>query len=71
MSTPIPKVQKTGRFVQHRDGTLHEVICPECQIPQFHRPGILRCLICNARWQLVALEIIHPDPPVDLPDSNP
>lgn len=69
MPVPIRKVPLTGRHVQHPSGTLHEVICPECRFPQFHKQGINRCIICGERWQVTSLTFVRNEP-VDLPEIN-
>ncbi len=66
-SPPLRKVQKTGRSWPHRDGTLYEVICPDCSVPQIHPKGQHRCIICSAPWLVTVFDIIRPVKP---PEEN-
>jgi hypothetical protein len=65
---PVRQAQKTGRSWSHRDGTLYEVICPDCSIQQAFPVGIHRCILCSARWQVSVFEIVRP---AKVPEKNP
>ncbi len=67
----VAKAQRTGRFLHHDEGTLYEVICPHCDMPQFHTAGVHRCISCNSRYAIVPMEIVsRTNPPVNLPGSK-
>jgi len=59
MSIAIPKAERTGRVYVDDNGTLYEVMCPECQFPQFHATGVYNCIICDHRARVIGFEVVN------------
>lgn len=67
MPIPTPKAKRTGRNLQHESGTIYEVICPICDMTQWHRARISTCIFCGARMSVMPFDVIHP---VITPEPN-
>jgi len=72
MSTPVRQAIRTGRYLPHNGGTIHEVLCPECKLKQYHDHGMANCIYCDLRFRVIAFELIRNESkaPVLLPDKS-
>lgn len=61
MSKPIPRAKRTGTILPDPYGTIYEVLCPACEMKQFHRQGTAYCIFCDTHFRVAVFDIVRPE----------
>lgn len=48
----------TGEIITVFNGDLYRLLCPECQLPQWHYTGTHACIYCGEKFVVTHLKLI-------------